>query len=95
MVVDTGGSNANMAIDFSPCLAKARGNSLSFFKLQTGQFMTVPELFRLQGFHQHEIDKLKFPLSKAKLAGMLGMGFTKTVMQRLLARAIQAAELVV
>ena len=93
VIVDTGSGKLNMALDRAPCLTKQRGKSLSFFKLQTGEFMSVFELMRLQGFTDDEMARMNFVVSPSQVGKMVGNSFTKTVMQRLIRNAIVAAEL--
>ena len=91
-ICDAGGTSVNVGIEKTPCLAQARGKTLSFFKLQTAEFCSLRELFRLQGFSDAEVDGMRIHQKDSVIAGMLGNGFTKTVMQRVLKAAIAAAE---
>ena len=93
VLVDKGASNLGIGIGVAPCLTKARGQSHNLFKLQTGQAMSLTELLRLQGFDNDEIASMNMVISPKQLGGLLGNGFTKTVLQRLLVCCIRAAEM--
>lgn len=89
VVVDTGGSSMNMGIDYAPCLTKARGGALAFWSLQHGRALTIAELCRLQGL---EASDMCIPVTARQMGALLGNGFTRTTVSRILAAAISAAE---
>eukprot|EP00959_Pyramimonas_sp_CCMP1952_P305869 6400598-Pyramimonas_sp.AAC.1 len=61
--------------------------------LQTAKRLSCKEMMRLQGFTTDEIAGVDFSdVSNHTLGNMIGNGFAKTVVQRLLKASIDAAE---
>ncbi len=91
--VDAQSSQANYAYNGIPCLTQARGKTLSHWKLQSGTFFSLTELCRLQGLSDQEIGQINLSaVSQNQLGGLLGNSFSKSVVQRILVRALRAAE---
>ena len=88
IIVDTAGSQLNMGWNVAPCLTKARGGALAFWSLQHGRPLTISELCRLQGLSSSD---MHIPISANQMGGLLGNGFTCTVVTRVIAAAIDAA----
>ena len=89
VVVDLGGSKVQMGWHHAPCLTKTRGQALAFWSMQHNRPLSVRELARLQGLN---LDAMKINVSRSQMGGLLGNGFTCTVMARVCAAAIQAVE---
>ena len=89
VVADLGGSKVMMGWHHAPCLTKARGQALAFWSIQHNRPLSLRELARLQGLN---IDTMKITVSCNQMGGLLGNGFTCTVMARVCAAAIQAFE---
>ena len=89
VVVDLAGSKVQVGYGCAPCLTKARGAADAFFSLQHGRFLSLRELCRLQGLN---VDLMKLNISRAQIGGMLGNGFTCTIIARVVAAAIEAAK---
>ena len=93
VIIDMGSSKLNMGIGYSPCLTATRCKGLSYMDLQTAKRLSCKEMMRLQGFTTDEIAFMDFSdVSNHTLGAMIGNGFTKTVVQRLLKSAMDAAE---
>ena len=89
VVADLGGSKVQMGWHHAPCLTKTRGGALAFWTIQHNRPLSVRELARLQGL---DIDRMNITVSCNQMGGLLGNGFTCTVMARVCAAAIQAVE---
>ena len=89
VVADLGGSKVMMGWNHAPCLTKARGQALAFWSIQHNRPLSLRELARLQGLN---IDRMNITVSCNQMGGLLGNGFTCTVMARVCAAAIQAVE---
>lgn len=89
VVVDLAGTKVQVGYHCAPCLTKTRGAADAFFSLQHARFLSLRELCRLQGLN---VDHMQLNISRAQIGGMLGNGFTCTVIARVVAAAIQAAE---
>eukprot|EP00959_Pyramimonas_sp_CCMP1952_P080704 1686218-Pyramimonas_sp.AAC.1 len=93
VIVDMGSTKLNMAIGYSPCLTATRCKGRSYMDLQTAKRLTCKEMMRLQGFTNDEIAGMDLSShSDWALGSMIGNGFTKTVIQRIMKAAITAAE---
>ena len=89
VVADLGGSKVQMGWHHAPCLTKTRGGALAFWTIQHNRPLSVRELARLQGL---DIDRMNITVSCHQMGGLLGNGFTCTVLARVCAAAIQAVE---
>ncbi len=89
VVVDTCSTKPQICYNYAPCLTKARGGALGFWTLQHGRPLNVRELCRLQGL---DIERLKVTVTDHQLGGLLGNGFTVTVIQRVILNALLVAE---
>ena len=89
VVADLGGSKVLMGWHHAPCLTKTRGEALAFWTMQHNRPLSVRELARLQGLN---IDTMNITVSCNQMGGLLGNGFTCTVIARVCAAAIQAYE---
>ena len=89
VVVDLQSGALNIGFDVSPCLTRKRGQSRAFFSLQHARPLSMNELCRLQGL---DIREMRITLTKSQMGSLLGNAFTCTVLARVLASAIQAAE---
>ncbi len=91
--VDAQSSQVNYQYNGIPCLTQARGKTLSHWKLQSGTFFSLTELCRLQGLSDQEIGQINLSaVTQNQLGGLLGNSFSKSVVQRILVRALRAAE---
>ena len=91
--VDAQSSQVNYQYNGIPCLTQARGKTLSHWKLQSGTFFSLTELCRLQGLSDQEIGQINLSaVTQTQLGGLLGNSFSKSVVQRILVRALRAAE---
>ena len=61
----------------------------TFFSLQHRRFLSLREVGRLQGVN---VDRMTINMTHSQVGRMLGNGFTSTVVARVVAAAIQAAE---
>ena len=84
-----GGSKVLVGWNFTPCLTKTRGQQFAFFSIQHNRCLSIPEMCRLQGLNS---DSMKIDIALPQMGSMLGNGFTCTVLARVMAAAIQAAE---
>ncbi len=91
--VDAQSSQVNYQYNGIPCLTQARGKTLSHWKLQSGTFFSLTELCRLQGLSDQEIGQINLSaVTQNQLGGLLGNSFSKSVVQRILVKALRAAE---
>ena len=91
--VDAQSSQVNYAYNGIPCLTFRAAKTLSHWKLQSGTFFSLTELCRLQGLSDQEIGQINLSaVTQTQLGGLLGNSFSKSVVQRILVRALRAAE---
>ena len=89
VVADLAGSKVGMGWHHTPCLTKSHGLARAFWTIQHNRRLSVRELARIQGL---DIDRMNVSVSCNQMGGLLGNGFTCTVMARVCAAAIQALE---
>ncbi len=89
VVADLAGSKAVVGWDVAPCLTKAGKMRDRLFSIQHNRCLSIPEMCRLQGLNY---DLMKIDIALPQMGSMLGNGFTCTVLARVMAAAIQAAE---
>ena len=89
VVLDVGGTRVQVGHNFSPCVTRRRGAAFAMFSLQHGRPLSIHELCRLQGLNSNEMN---IAVTKPQMGALLGNGFTCTVVARVMAAAIQAAE---
>ena len=78
----------------SPTLTVSRGTNDGFYLSKWGRMMSVTDVGLLQGYSRQEVGKLKAcGLTKAQLGKMFGNGFSKNSLERILGRAMIAADL--
>ena len=88
-MVDLECSSLNMAVGVCPCITRNRGGAHSSWLLQYGLRLTTSEMMRLQGLDPNTIH---VNVSKTQMGHLLGNGFTRTVVERLLRAAIESSE---
>jgi len=74
-----------------PCLTKARAEQAGFWITSLGRFLTVDEMFRLQGIDPTRLRTRG--ISATSVARMIGNAFTQPAIERLLRQALPAAGL--
>ena len=89
VVADLGGTKVSSIQDIAPCLTKSRGSALAFWSIQHARALTVREMCKLQGL---DSDTMNINVTPHQMGALLGNGFACTVMARVIAAAIQAAE---
>ena len=89
VVADLGSSKVQVSFGQAPCLTRCRGQSFRLWSLQHARPLSLRELCRLQGLN---LDEMVVTVGAKSMAGMLGNGFTCTVLARIVGGAIQAAE---
>jgi site-specific DNA-cytosine methylase len=93
VVCDCHGIKGTLTWNRIPCLTMTRAKAGGFWIYMRQRFLTVNEMFRLQGMDPETI-MLPPDVSSRELRSMLGDAFTQTVITRILARAIPWAGLV-
>ena len=89
VVVNAGCSHLHMVVGKSPPLSKARSRSFLFWSLNMGRALTATEMMRLQGY---DPSKVRVNISKSQLGAKIGAATTCTVLRKVMAGAIEAAE---
>jgi len=90
VIADLGGSKTSVGWGISPCLTASRGHGMAFWSIQHGRILTVGEMCKLQGLDPARLNM--DGLSPNQMGSLLGNGFACTVIARVIAAAIQAAE---
>ena len=88
-VCDAGASASSVGWGFCPTITATRGSARYYWSLQHARFLTVDEMFRLQGIDPNLVVKTG---SDAQLGKRIGNSFTASVLSRVLAKAVEAAE---
>ena len=89
--VGCGSSDPRYVIGHTPCLTTSRGAGSGYWITRVGREMTVPELFRLQGFDPSKINIAGG--SDRQIGHMIGNACSQTIVERVLARLLGAAAL--
>ena len=91
IAIDCDSSVPRYVIWHTPCLTASRGAGHGYWITRAGRKMTVPELFRLQGFDPSAINIAGG--SDRQIGHMIGNAFSQTIVERVLARLLRAAAL--
>jgi len=91
-VLDIDSSKMNWRHDESFCLTRSRGSTGGFFISNRGRRLSIKEQLRLQAFDPNRI-KLD-SITERQLAQAAGNAMTVSVIERILLRALPAANLV-
>ena len=88
VVADLGGSKVLVGWGESPCMTRTRGKALAYFSLQHGRPLNAYELCQLQGLDMYRMNTTQ--ITDHKLGGLLGNGFTCSMIQRIVNQALMA-----
>ena len=79
-------------IDRVPCLTASRAREGGFWVTNLGRFLTLSEMFRLQGINPAGLQLDGIP--RGRVGDMIGNAFTQTIFERLFIEVLPAADLV-